>query len=106
MEVVPITQDELHNITRNPFRKSNKRRVLRLDIEGDIVEIISVYDISKYTIRYLSEPQPIILSDLPEGLTINKLSKETKCKLNPAIHRMILEMAVNLALKSRASAGK
>ena len=106
MEVVPITQDELHNITRNPFRKSNKRRVLRLDIEGDIVEIISVYNISKYTIRYLSEPQPIILSDLPEGLTINKLSKETKCKLNPAIHRMILEMAVNLALKSRASAGK
>ena len=106
MEVVPITQDELHNITRNPFRKSNKRRVLRLDIEGDIVEIISVYDISKYTIRYLSEPQPIILSDLPEGLTINKLSKETKCTLNPAIHRMILEMAVSHALKSRASAGK
>lgn len=105
MEVVPITQDELHKTKENPFRRPNKRRVLRLDVEGSKVELISAFDISQYQMRYLSKPDPIILIDLPDGLSIDKETKETNCKLNPAIHRVILEMAVSLALKSRASAG-
>ena len=106
MEVVPVTQDELYKTNRNPFRMPNKRRVLRLDVEGDTVELISAYSIAEYQIRYLSKPEPIILVDLPDGLSINGLTKATECKLNPAIHRVILEMAVSLALKSRTSAGK
>lgn len=106
MEVVPVTQDELYKTNRNPFRMPNKRRVLRLDVEGDTVELISKYSIAEYQIRYLSKPEPIILVDLSEGLSINGLTEATKCKLNPAIHRVILEMAVSLALKSRTSAGK
>jgi hypothetical protein len=106
MEVVPVSQDELYKTNRNPFRMPNKRRVLRLDAEENTVELISVYNIDKYWIRYLSKPDPIILIDLPEGITINEVREATKCKLNPAIHRVILEMAVSLALKSRANAGE
>lgn len=106
MEVVPVSQDELYKTNRNPFRMPNERRVLRLDADGNTVELISVYSIDKYWIRYLSKPDPIILIDLPEGITINGESKATECKLNPAIHRVILEMAVSLALKSRANAGE
>lgn len=106
MEVVPVSQDELYKTLRNPFRMPNERRVLRLDAEGNTVELISVYNIDKYWIRYLSKPDPIILIDLPEGITINGESKATECKLNPAIHRVILEMAVSLALKSRTNAGE
>lgn len=108
MEVVPVSQDELYKTLRNPFRMPNERRVLRLDAGGNTVELISIYNIDKYWIRYLSKPDPIILIDLPEGITINGESKATecKCKLNPAIHRVILEMAVSLALKSRANAGE
>lgn len=106
MEVVPVTQDELHKTLRNPFRMPNERRVLRLDTEGNTVELISVYSIDKYWIRYLSKPDPIILIDLPKDITINDKRVATKCELNPAIHRVILEMAVSLALKSRANAGK
>ena len=112
MEVVPVTQDELHKTRENPFRGSNKRRVLRLDVEDYTVELISSFSIDKYQIRYLSKPEPIILIDLPDGLTIGKTDtfpgdKENICKLNPAIHRTILEVAVNLAIKSRVpSTGK
>ena len=112
MEVVPVTQDELHKTKENPFRRSNKRRVLRLDVEDYTVELISSFSIDKYQIRYLSKPEPIILIDLPDGLTIGKTDtfpgdKENICKLNPAIHRTILEVAVNLAIKSRVpSTGK
>lgn len=102
MEVVPVTQDELYKTNRNPFRMASKKRALRLDTEESKVEIISPYEISEYQIRYLSKPEPIVLVDLPDGLTINKESKETKCKLHPALHRTILEMAVQLAIASRA----
>lgn len=106
MEVVPVSQDELYKTLRNPFRMPNERRVLRLDAEGNTVELISVYNIDKYCIRYLSKPDPIILVDLPKGITINNKSIATNCELNPAIHRVILEMAVSLALKSRTNAGE
>lgn len=106
IEVVPVTQDEFHKIKENPFRGPTKKRVLRLDAGDSIVELISLYTIHEYLIRYVSRPEPIILVDLPDDLTINDKSKETECKLNPAVHRVILEMAVNLALKSRTNAGK
>lgn len=104
--VVPITQDEFHRIKDNPFKGANSRRALRLDAGESVVEIVSTYTISEYQMRYLSRPEPIILINLPEGLSINGETQQTECKLNPAIHRVILERAVSLALKSRANAGK
>lgn len=95
--VVPILQDEYFNISNNPFRRSSKKRVLRLDNGNKISEIISEYNIDRYIIRYIIKPNPIILTDLPEGLFINSINTETECELNPVIHRTILERAVNLA---------
>lgn len=102
LEVVPTTQDDFHKTKENPFRRPNKRRALRLDVEGGIVEIISDYNVSEYKLRYVSKPSPIILINLPKDLSIEGKTQETECKLNPAIHRVILEMAVQLALQSRA----
>lgn len=106
VQVIPTTQDEYHRIKGNPFRKPNSRRVLRLDVEEFMVELISEEDIRSYLVRYLSRPEPIILVDLPDELSINDVKTKTECKLNPGIHRMILDVAVNLAIKSRVpSAG-
>ena len=99
--VLPITQDEYHRIKRNPFRSPNERRVLRLDLNENIVEIVSKYDIDTYLVRYLSRPKPIILSKLPDNLSINEVKDKTECELNPVIHRAILERAVKLAIISR-----
>ena len=101
--VTPITQDEYHKIKNNPFRGSNKRRALRLDLGDNMVEIISKYNVEEYLVRYLSRPTPIILVDLPDGLTINNESNKTDCKLNSALHRTILERAVQLALISKGA---
>ena len=107
ISVVPISQDDYFRISSNPFRGSNKRRALRLDNSNGIVEIVSEYNIDRYLVRYIARPDPIILTDLPDSLSINKLSKKTECKLNPVIHRAILEKAVKLAILSKApSAGK
>lgn len=107
ISVIPITQDEYHRIRKNPFRGTNERRALRLDLSGGVVEIVSKYNVESYLIRYLSRPAPIILTDLTENLSINGISVKTECELNPVIHRAILERAVKLAIISRVpSTGK
>lgn len=95
--VVPVSQDNFYNVSRNPFRGPNGRRVLRLTI-GTKAELVSKYNIKSYTVRYLSRPDPIILEDLTGyGVSINNKTKITECKLNPVIHRAILNRAVSLA---------
>ena len=101
ISVIPITQDEYHRIGKNPFRGTNERRALRLDLSGKVVEIISKYNVESYLIRYLSRPTPIVLTDLADNLSINGTSVKTECELNPVVHRAILERAVKLAIMSR-----
>ena len=94
--VVPTTYDEYHRVKRNPFRQANSRRVLRLEKSGIII-LDSIVPINSYKMVYLRKPQPIILTNLSEGLTINDSNKETPCELPEALHRTILERAVQLA---------
>lgn len=98
--VVPVTQDDFFRIQKNPFRGPSKGRVLRLDIKGNIVELVSDYNISQYLVRYISRPKPIVLANL-DGLYINGIGEETECELNPVIHRAILDKAVRLAITSK-----
>lgn len=100
IEVVPITQDELHRIRKNPFRQENNHRVLRLDCGNNQVELISKFPIQNYIIRYLRKPNPIILADL-DGLSINGISNITECELHSSLHESILQRAVLLSLESR-----
>ena len=103
--VKPITQDAYHSISRNPFRGANDRRVLRL-LSDNKAELISKYRIESYLIRDRSKPEPIILDNLSTyRVTINGKSEITECKLNPAVHRILLNRAVQLA-KSIWTSGK
>lgn len=97
VDVVPVTQDTLYRTKNSPFRGPNERKILRLDCAADKVELISKYPIESYTVRYLSKPEPIILENLSDGLTINDISTAQTCKLNTAIHRAILSRAVSIA---------
>ena len=99
--VIPVTQDEFYRVYNNPFKGPSNKRVLRLDSDNNIIELISKYNIDKYVIRYISKPTPIILEDLTEDLSINGESKKTECILNTSLHRKILDRAVLLALTSK-----
>ena len=103
LDVYPTTQDEYHKIKKNPFRGASDRRALRLDLDDNIVEIISKFNVTSYHIRYIKKPKPIILVDLPDGLTINNESGHQECELHEALHQRILEGALALAIQSRSS---
>lgn len=100
--VVPSTHDEIWHRMQNPFRGPSNRRVLRLNAENNLVELISDYPIGSYLLRYVEEPKPIILTDLPDGLTIDGISTKTECGLPSILHHKILDVAVRMALQSKS----
>lgn len=100
-EVVPATHDELHRRLRNPFRGPRLRRVLRLNSADNKVELVSDYPIGSYTLRYVKEPTPIILTDLPDDLTIEGENTAMTSVLPDITHQAILELAVKLGIQSK-----
>lgn len=107
VKVIPMRQDEWHKVKDNPFRKPTDKKVIRLDYGANMVELISNgASLTDYLVKYLSKPSPIILVSLPEDLSINGEQDITECQLNTALHRIILERAVQLAYKRFPQASK
>lgn len=101
LDVYPVTQDEYNKIKRNPFRGSNGRRALRLDLSEGVVEIVSKMGAESYYVRYIKKINPIVLTDLPGELSIGGISAETPCELHESLHQKILERAVIMGLQSK-----
>ena len=106
--VIPVTQDEFWRTSRNPFKKQNSSRVLRLAFgksdevddnlsETHYTELVSDYPVASYTLRYMRKPDPIILEPLEGGLSINGKTEQMTCKMPEALHQTILTEAVKLA---------
>lgn len=98
---IPTTQEDSYKILENPFKGPSKKRALRLDIGEGFVELLTTTPITKYEVTYLCKLTPIILIDLPKGLSINGMTSEMSCVLNDMLHNKILERAVELALSSK-----
>lgn len=114
--VIPVTHDEFWRTRRDPFKWDGKTRVLRLTYSENYVnsvtgfsdkeysELISKYPIESYTVRYLSKPSPIILTDLSgTGLSINGETTPQACTLPEVLHHTILTEAVRLAKSAWSS---
>ena len=109
--VKPVKVDEYHRIRKNPFRKARKQEALRLNTEG-FIEIVypSSYGNFEYSVRFIKRPNPIMIpvSDPleVEGLQISEkdyIADGVNCELLDAIHRTIVETAVNLAIAAYKS---
>lgn len=105
--VVPVTQDQFWRTYRDPFRGPSACRVLRLaydtpgagDGGGNAMrsELVSKYPVSAYLVRYVRRPRPVVLEDLPDGVTVDGVSAVTPCELDPALHRRVVVAAVQVA---------
>lgn len=104
--VQPCLHDELYRRLHNPFRGPNKNRVLRLNVSDNVVELISDYPIGSYMLRYVKKPKPIILTDLPDELSIEGQTEapednEQACELPEILHPLILKAAVLRAIQTK-----
>lgn len=104
--VVPISYMEYSRLMSKPYKYPIKNQAWRLLTTGDggtlrYAELIAGpndnCEEAKYYVRYLKRPTPIILEDLPDGLTIDGESGKAECTLDPEIHHEILQRAVELA---------
>lgn len=99
--IKPTTHDRLIKELRNPFRSPNNRKALRV-IENNGIRIYidkkykNIIDTS-YTLVYIKKPKPIILIDLPEGVSIDNNSIKSECELDSSLHKTILLRAVDIA---------
>ena len=92
--IVPTTWDEYWKTSKNPFRKANSRRVLRLDSDDKII-LKSSKPLGTYKVTYLQKPAPIIL----ENLTSYDLSirGETQPSIGALENSTLFNMIVNRA---------
>lgn len=101
VSVVPTIHDDLDKVLKNPFKSPNSRKVIRLDFDNKI-ELISKYNISNYKVRYLKKPNPIILVELEDNLSINNGdTKVSNGETNPILHERIVQRAVQLAVQNK-----
>lgn len=107
--VVPLNYKEYDRLMSKAYAQPLKKQCWRLfqnpsgiDLLSELIPIKGV-DISKYKIRYVRRPAPIVLTNLSGGeysggLDIDGVSEISECELNPIIHMDILIKAVELAL--------
>lgn len=109
--VVPLNYREYDRLMSKPYKEPVKRQAWRLtqgnstspvtaNGQQSVSEVItkSGTTVSRYVVRYVKKPQPIILDNLSAwNLSINGVNTVSECELNPIIHREILDRAVELA---------
>lgn len=109
LQVIPIKFDEYSRLMCKPYKRPLKYQAWRLtnnNISNKADIVIGPSDIlTKYTIRYVRRPNPIIVSDL-DGLTIEGKSTASKCELDPILHEEILQRAVELAKVAWTNTGQ
>ena len=114
--VVPLNYKEYDRENSKAYAQPLKKQAWRLfqnqSTEFDVYsELIPIWSISEdikntsvsatYKIRYVQRPDPIVLINLPDGLSIDGITTEKDCTLNPILHMDILNKAVELAIATR-----
>ena len=107
LTVIPISYTQYSMLMSKPFKRPLHYQAWRVlssstpaNLTFDI--IIGPNDsLTKYTIRYVKRPTPIILTNLEET-SIDGISIKTECILDKILHHDILQRAVELAKASYA----
>lgn len=116
--VVPMHYKEYDRLMEKAYSQPLKKQAWRLfnnqttgfDVFSEVIPIQSVYDeVTEtgshkklvYKVRYVRRPNPIVLVSLPDGLSVDGISEQTECELNPIVHIDILNRAVELAMTTR-----
>ena len=108
----PISYLEYDREMSKPYTKPLKKQAWRLfqnqstgfDVLSEIIPRVELNTNESwaYRVRYVRRPQPIVLEDLTDGLSLDGVSEETECELHPSLHMDILLKAVELAYSTRS----
>lgn len=103
LQIVNISTVEYMRLMLKPFKQPLKNQAWKLqtNVIDNCASIELIFGnnntFKEYTLRYLTRPTPIILTDLSKDLSINGKRKASTCLLNEELHPEILQRAVELA---------
>ena len=106
ISIIPIDFAEYSRLMSKPYKQPLKNQGWRLlqsnRSTNSISEVIVKYNstLSKYKIRYVRRPKPIVLANLADeysNISIEGVSTISECELDPILHSEILQRAVELA---------
>ena len=106
INIIPINFVEYSRIMSKPYKQPLKNQGWRLFQSTGGIDYISEVivksnsTISKYKLRYVRRPSPIILVDLADAysnVSIEGLTNISECELDVILHPEILQRAVELA---------
>ena len=83
-----------------PYKRPVKNAVWKIISKSDsnIIFIGAPDDnMTNYFVRYVDRPAPIITATFDNGVTIDGKGEMSGCKLDPIVHRDIVQRAVELA---------
>ena len=99
---IPISFEEFNRLMKKPYKRPTKNCVWRLDVSeavGKMVLLIGAPtdEFSRYAVRYVGRPKPIVTADLDNGVTVDGISDITDCELDGILHHEIVQRAAELA---------
>ena len=104
LAVIPISYVEYSRQMSKPFKRPAHYQAWRLinttNAPAGMCDLIAGPNdtLNQYKARYIKRPRPIVLTNLgAESLSIEGVSTESTCELDPIIHEDILQRAVELA---------
>lgn len=112
--IVPISYTEYDRQMSKPYSKPAKKQAWRIfqnqavgfDVQSEIIPRDAVTSPAHYVyrVRYVRRPRPIVLENLTgTNLTVDGVSAETSCELNPSLHIDVLNKAVELAIATHGT---
>lgn len=116
--VVPLNYKEYDREMSKAYAQPFKKQAWRLfqnsatgfDVQSELIPMWNIAEDVKgesstlellYRVRYVKRPDPIVLVNLPNNLSIDGVTEEKQCSLNPIVHMDILNKAVEIALSTR-----
>lgn len=103
LQIVNISTVEYMRLMLKPFKQPLKNQAWKLqtNVIDNCASIELIFGnnntFKEYTLRYLTRPTPIILTNLSKEVSINGKRQASTCLLNEEIHPEILQRAVELA---------
>ena len=97
VRVKPVAYDYVLVNLKNPFEKPTSDLFWRVADGTRALIITDGTELSEYRITYIKRPEPIITRELTETTTIEGYTQANDCKLDPIVHRRIVDRAGRLA---------
>lgn len=94
-------QEMFYSKGDNEVYNADNPYAVRSDDRPQMIELISKYKIDTYFCRYIKRPNPIIVEDLPEYLSVFGFNRRTESEVSPLLHKLIADTAIKLALQYR-----